>query len=270
MTSHANAHFALQKLRGEALERGVDGPRVLIVGPEDAGKTTLVKLLTSYAQKMGEKPVVINVNPKEGLMSIPGTLTATSFSTILDVEEHFGSSPTSGPSTVPVKLPLVYYYGLESPEKNAKLYKKLLSRLALAVKSRLSEDRHSRASGCIIDTPSYVSTTKGYELIQHIVAEFSVNVIIALGSERLYSDLLRRFEDRRGGAESVTVLKLPKSGGCVDRDEGYLKEARQRAVREYFFGEPKRTLSPYTMSVDFSSLVIYRVAERMLPLSKSD
>lgn len=146
MTTYANAHFALERLRGEAAERGGPGPRVLILGPEDAGKTTLVKLLTAYAQKQGGKPLVVNLNPKEGLLSLPGTLTATSFSTILDVEEHFGSSPTSGPSLVPVKLPLVYFYGLETPDKNIKLYKKIVSRIALAVNSRLEEDKASKVS----------------------------------------------------------------------------------------------------------------------------
>lgn len=103
-------------------------------------------------------------------------------------------------------------------------------------------------------------------MIQHIVAEFGVNVLICLGSERLYSDMARRFENKKDGVEKVTVVKLPKSGGVVDRDEGFLKESRQRAVREYFFGEPKRTLSPFTMTVDMDDLVCYRISERKFPL----
>jgi polyribonucleotide 5'-hydroxyl-kinase len=89
---------------------------------------------------MGERVTVVNMNPKEGLLSLPGTLTASTFSTILDVEDGWGSSPTTGPSGVPVKLPLVYYLGLENPEQNTKLYKKIVSRMALAVNSRLQED----------------------------------------------------------------------------------------------------------------------------------
>lgn len=140
MVPHANTHFALTRLRGQASEQNSSGPRVLIVGPDDAGKTTLIKLLTSYAQRMGERVTVVNTNPKEGLLSLPGTLTASTFSTILDVEDGWGSSPTTGPSGVPVKLPLVYYFGLEHPEQNTKLYKKVISRMALAVNSRLQED----------------------------------------------------------------------------------------------------------------------------------
>ena len=67
MTQYANTHFALEKLRDEAKQNRQDGPRVLIVGPTDSGKTSLVKLLTAYAIRMGRQPMVINTDSKEGL-----------------------------------------------------------------------------------------------------------------------------------------------------------------------------------------------------------
>ena len=113
MTAYTNLHFALEKQRGMASESPtVQGPRVMIIGPENAGKTSLVKILTAYAVRQGRKPAVVNLDPKEKVLSLPGTLNTTNFSTIMDVEEGFGSSPTSGPSPMPVKLPLVYYCGL--------------------------------------------------------------------------------------------------------------------------------------------------------------
>ena len=89
-------------------------------------------------------------------------------------EQGWGSSPTSGPSPVPVKLPLCYYYGLPSPEDNAKLFKPVLTRLALAATSRLTDDTAVRETGMIIDTPGVISQGKGgYDIISHIVSEFS-------------------------------------------------------------------------------------------------
>lgn len=41
---------------------------------------------------------------------------------------------------MPTKTPLVYYYAHQSPLENVKLYKKYVSRIALAVTSRLEED----------------------------------------------------------------------------------------------------------------------------------
>lgn len=89
-----------------------------------------------------------------------------------------------------------------------------------------------------------------------------VNVLIVLGSERLYSDMVRRFSGHRTGTgEPISVVKLDKSGGCVDRDDVYMKQARQAQIREYFFGDPRITLSPHTQQVSFGLLTIYKVAE---------
>lgn len=283
MISYANTHFALEQLRGKAILEGREGPRVMVLGPENAGKTSLVKILTAYATRTGRQPVVVNLDTKEGMLSIPGSLSASAFSSIIDVEEGWGSSPTNGPSQVPVKLPLVYYYGLANPEENTKIYKPVTTRLALSVMSRLQEDQEAKEAGCIVDTPGVISQGKGnYEVIQHIVSEFAskfpssslpiaqaspmpvaVNVIIILGSERLSSDMVRKFNGQKTSTDdTITVLKLDKSGGCVDRDESYLKQYRQAQIREYFFGDSKITLSPHTQQVDFNQVTIYKLAER--------
>jgi polyribonucleotide 5'-hydroxyl-kinase len=174
MVQYANTHFALEKLRDDASKVKQDAPRVLVVGPNNSGKTGLVKLLTAYAIKMKRSPMVINTDSREGLLSIPGSLTAVPFASIIDVEGGWGSSPTSGPSPVPVKLPLCYYYGLSSPEDNPKLFKPVVTRLALAAISRMADDETIKESGMIIDTPGVISQGKrSYDLISHIVSEFS-------------------------------------------------------------------------------------------------
>lgn len=174
MTSYANLHFALERIRDEASSAGRDGPRALVVGPENAGKTSLVKLLTAYATRCGRQPVAVNLDTKESMLSIPGSLSASTFSSTLDVEEGWGSSPTNGPSPVPVKLPLVYFLGLANPEENTSAFKPIVSRLALSVMNRLQDDSEAKEAGCMIDTPGVISQGKGgYELIQHIVSEFS-------------------------------------------------------------------------------------------------
>ncbi|KAI9836590.1 MAG: hypothetical protein M1819_001222 [Sarea resinae] len=264
MNSYANTHFALEKIRHEtSLQGSKEGPRVLVVGPDDAGKTSLVKILTAYATKVGRQPIAVNLDPREGMLSVPGSLTATAVRSILDVEEGWGSSPTSGPSPVPVKLPLVYYYGQESPEENKAIYKPLVTRMALAVTSRMAEDVDAREAGCVIDTPGIISQGKdGYDIIQHIVSEFSVTILLVLGSERLYTHLLRRFDNQTASTnEPISVLKISKSGGCVDRDEGYMTAVRQAQIREYFFGDARRALSPHTQMVELGSVHIYKYAE---------
>lgn len=176
MMSYANAHFALETLRQRALSTNEPGPRVLVVGPEHSGKTSLIKILTSYAMKMGRQPMVINLDPREGMLSVPGSLTAAAFSSIIDIEHGWGSSPISAPSPIPVKMPLVYFYGLGNTEEgNARGFKPLVTRMALAATSRMEADKLSKQSGFVIDTPGSMSQAKGgaYDNIDHIISEFS-------------------------------------------------------------------------------------------------
>lgn len=74
--------------------------------------------------------------------------------------------------------------------------------------------------------------------------------------------MVRRFHRQNPStAEIVEVVKLEKSGGCVDRDEEYMRQFRQAQVREYFLGDAKNTLSPHIQHVDFSQLSIYKIIE---------
>jgi polyribonucleotide 5'-hydroxyl-kinase len=87
----------------------------------------------------------------------------------------------------------------------------------------------------------------------------AVNVLLVLGSERLYSEMKRRFPPSNH-ERAVTVIRLDKSGGCVDRDEDYMRKLRQIQVREYFYGQPSMALSPTTQVVDFSQIAIFRIS----------
>jgi polyribonucleotide 5'-hydroxyl-kinase len=75
--------------------------------------------------------------------------------------------------------------------------------------------------------------------------------------------------------ERISVVKLSKSGGCVDRDADFMKAVRESQIRSYFFGSAvpstgsaslslsasssstKITLSPHTQQLDFDSLSLY-------------
>ena len=93
----------------------------------------------------------------------------------------------------------------------------------------------------------------------------AVSAVVVLGSERLNSDLLRRYNGQKTSAgETIAVVKVDKSGGCVDRDEAYLQQFRQSQIREYFFGDANTMLSPHTQQVDFNQMTIYKLAEREL------
>ena len=68
----------------------------------------------------------------------------------------------------------------------------------------------ARASGIIVNTTGWGDAASYYVLLQCIRA-FSADVVLVMGHDKLNS----KFSSDVG--EHVTVVKLPKSGGVVER-----------------------------------------------------
>lgn len=106
MRTYANLHTAFEQMRLCALShiRGIsvpprdksnwDPPRVLVVGPEHSGKTTVCKILTNYAVRTGQNwsPFLVNVDPSEVCHSKNSTFVGFS-STTLEGRLGFAWSP---------------------------------------------------------------------------------------------------------------------------------------------------------------------------------
>jgi polyribonucleotide 5'-hydroxyl-kinase len=87
MAAYANLHIAFEQMRVRSLrdlrgspvldygrEKPIDPLRVLVLGPENSGKTTIYKLLINYAVRAGQgwSPLLINTDPAEvnGISSV--------------------------------------------------------------------------------------------------------------------------------------------------------------------------------------------------------
>lgn len=82
----------------------VQGPRVIVVGPTDCGKSTLSRMLLSWAAKQGWKPTFVDLDIGQGSITIPGCIAATPIEMPID--------PVEG---IPLEIPLVYFFGHTTP-----------------------------------------------------------------------------------------------------------------------------------------------------------
>ena len=141
MKAYAGIHGRLNWKRDEARRVGADGPRVLVVGPTDSGKSTLCQILSAYAVRAGSAPVFVDLDVGQSTLSIPGTIGAA----VLSPREI---TPDRG---ICAARPLIYWYGDKSPDSITGIgdgrYGSLVSTVAKAVDDRTANDEAIRASG---------------------------------------------------------------------------------------------------------------------------
>ncbi|KAI0345428.1 hypothetical protein BDW22DRAFT_1412293 [Trametopsis cervina] len=259
MHAYGNVHLALEAMRIRALNKtkdhpqtlpySADGqdaepPRVLILGPEYSGKTTIAKTLVNYATRAGQNwsPMLVNIDPSEGASMLPGTISATAVSAPLQTStpaHTLGRAASSAPTHMASNslLPLAYWYGHAEIKRNPLLLDRLIRNLGENVWDRLQDDTQGRVSGVIVDTPpSFAANTGGnadhrQSLIKACVDAFRINVILVVGHEKLNVEMQRTYGKR------ITVVKLPKSGGVVELDDEYESRVQKYQMHSYFYGE---------------------------------
>ncbi|KAL1744021.1 Pre-mRNA cleavage complex II protein Clp1-domain-containing protein [Schizophyllum fasciatum] len=306
MVVYANLHIALEQMRVRALAniRGSpipedegdpdatsEPPRILVLGPENSGKTSLCKMLVNYASRVGQgwSPVVANLDPAEGAFALPGAISAAAIPAAISTctpAATLGLSASSAPMAMAANalVPLVYWYGHAEVQRNPRLLERLIRNLGMGVSDR--EDAAPYASGIIVDTPSsFASSSAGFNehrqrLIKAAVEAFRVNVILVLGHEKLNVEMQRTYGSK------LTVVKIPKSGGVVELDAAYRERVHKNQMHTYFYGHVLHpppgvsnpllggeaaadlVLSPSSTVIGFDDLSIYRIgAESMAPTS---
>lgn len=247
MISYVNVHAILEARRNRAKASSNDadssqGPRVIVVGPTDSGKSTLSRMLLSWAAKQGWKPTFVDLDIGQGSITVPGCVAATPIEMPID--------PVEG---IALEMPLVYFYGHTTPSANVDLYKLVVKELAQTLERQFLGNAESRAAGMVINTMGWIEGV-GYELLLHAIDAFNADVVLVLGQEKLCSML----KDVLKSKPKVDVVKLQKSGGVVSRPPKYRQKTRGYKIREYFYGLAN-DLSPHSNVANFHDLSVYRI-----------
>ncbi|EFA83551.1 pre-mRNA cleavage complex subunit [Heterostelium album PN500] len=248
MLSYANIHSIMDQHRMSILsQKNQQGPRVLIAGPTDVGKSTLAKILMGYSARLGYNPAFIDLDPGQGSITLPGALCASLIDRPVDIEEGLSNT-----------VPFVQYYGHTSLDINPTLFKAQIQSLGISVDKRMEQSDNARVSGMIVNTCGWIEGL-GYELLRESINLLRINIIVVIDNEKLYSDLSREFSSGGGNNSSsgMKVMKLPKSGGVYLRSALFRKQTRMQRIREYFYGI-QGDLCPHITIVDFKDVCIFR------------
>jgi polyribonucleotide 5'-hydroxyl-kinase len=275
-----NSHAQLEVLRDEAAAAGTEGPRVLIVGPTESGKSNLAKVLIAYATKLGRTPIAVDLDPADNGLSVPGSLAAVPMTR----EAVTPQSYSTGGLPAGTASPLVMWHGSLQPQPD--LFKAQVTALGQKIHARLQADEWARSSGIIVNTNGWIED-EGYQLLVHTVQAFQISVVLVVGHDRLYSMMKTHTAKQDGGSGTVKVIKVPRSGGVVSRDANFLRQSRSRSLKRYFYGDmmdaqqtqttPAATpspnssrvpqLTPFLLQLPFKQLTIYKFSSISLSAS---
>ena len=162
-----------------------DGPRAIVVGPVDAGKSTLVRTLANYAVRAGWAPLLIDLDVGQGSLSPPGTIAAAP----VDAPLCAGAPPGAAAGVDAPDAPLVFWYGAPSPGDNPDLFRFVVDRLAgLLARRAASSARAARAAGWLVNWMGWVDDA-GYDLLRHAIDALGVDVVLVVGHDRLFARL---------------------------------------------------------------------------------
>jgi len=265
-----------QEKENDFRQKSSAGPRVLIVGPADVGKSSLSKILINYAARQAWSPLFIDLDLGQNAISVPGTISAAPI-------DH-PINPFEDGAHVKSEMPLSYFFGDVTVTENSKEhYKFLVEKIAEMMEARNSKNEHARHSGCIVNTMGWIEGL-GLELILHAVKSLEIDTVLCLGQERLFQTLSKQFakdaalaqqqqqkdkkkkkktnsSDDGKKVEAVEILSLKKSGGVVERTTEFRRKTRDDRFREYFYGFDfvSNPLSPVAQSAFFSSVSFYKV-----------
>ena len=177
MPAFINVHDALDARRVLARDGKGRGPRAMVVGPPDAGKSTLCRVLLNYAVRAGWVPLAVDLDVGQGSMSPPGTIAAAPVATPIP------------PAGLAPDAPLVYWYGHASAGDNPALFRFAVERLGgLLARRAAASPPDAAAAGWIINWMGWVDG-QGYDLLVDAVAALGVDVLLVVGHDRLFAKL---------------------------------------------------------------------------------
>lgn len=268
-----------------ALKANEKSNRLLVIGHKDSGKTSLLRRIAAYQQKINPGGYLVNLDPHLAHISVPSQMTIIPIGDSILPSTALIADSSSTTHLNPLTLatfPLVRSVGFQSPKSNKRLYLETSRRLAADLEARIKGEKVP----VLVDTPPL--TIADWQLIDEIISAFKITTIVVLDNERFVND----FKLKTGAKHSkVTMLSLPKFDNVVEKDPKFERAMQQFAIKSYFYGLPpitrprgttssstsapslmsttvsltssSNTLNPYSLHLTTSDLIFLRPIEHL-------
>lgn len=259
-----NLHQVLESCRLRSLKQSNFGPRVLVLGSSNSGKSTVARTLCNLAVAQDWRPSLLDLDPVGAKQNFPGVLSCAR----LDQYTHQLRSNCEK---------IAYYFGASELKNRHDLFLALVESLIGVVDSALLQNlkrfkenlesgkfleelanRETFASGIIIDAPTAVESFSDSDL-RLFFGLLSPDFVIVIQNEYLKNKLEQLFR------QTHNIVSLVISGGISPVDQSEKSHQNTLQVQNFFYSDQMVFLRD---SIPFAHLGLYKLDSiASLPLS---
>ena len=230
MKEKAEMHELLHGYRENAQQLKSVGPRLLVCGLTDTGKSSFCKFLINRAIAENFQPTFIELDASQGDITLPGCL---AFSTMKE--------PLHPVLPYEHANPYVTHCRSNCFRSDRRSYMAQMQQLQLTFDSMMNMSQEARQSGCVINTCGLTNLNgatddHGFACIAKAVELFKVEIIACFGNERLYNELDGNIP------QEVKVVRMCGSPGIRARSTCFRQSEINSKVHGYFHGSKDNPL----------------------------
>ncbi|RNF14038.1 putative pre-mRNA cleavage complex II Clp1 protein [Trypanosoma conorhini] len=234
-------HAVLDLARTEAImgndvsrdthDEGLRGPRVLVIGNQNTGKSSLCRALANLATTDGKFCVaLVDADVGQQGIACSGSIATAFIEHYIPVDDGFNTM-----------MPLAFFFGDKSVNASSrKRYLDICASTAQAIASVCISKPQYAVGGIIVNTMGW-TTGIGRDVLFELVSVFSITHVVVCGSEEDLAEEVRKAVVGR----SITLLRYPRQPHLFERGPSQLSESRVTQLVTYFKGTLRTPLSPY-------------------------
>ncbi|KEG15624.1 pre-mRNA cleavage complex II Clp1 protein [Trypanosoma grayi] len=229
--ARTDAAMSISGVSRDSNEDGPCGPRVLVVGDQNTGKSSLCRALANMATA-GQQYGVALVDADVGQQGIacPGSIATAFLENYIPVDDGLNTM-----------MPLTFFLGDETVSASSrKRYLDLCAFTSQAIASVCMAKQKYALGGVIVNTMGWTTGVER-DILFELLSVFSITHVVLCGSDGELADEVRKAVI----GHSITILTYPKQPRIFPRGMLQHRESRTEQLVSYFRGTMRTPLSPH-------------------------